>query len=85
MALVFVMWSIKNVDSFNEELLIADHQRRMLDWDFVHIAYCREQQMYPSKIAERVGMETSDVRAILDAALDQLSSVCDDVTQGDVL
>ena len=45
-----------------EEEEIKEHQRRFMDWDAVHIAYCCEKTLLPSRIAERTGMETVDVQ-----------------------
>lgn len=45
----------------NEEELIRQHERRLLDWDFIHVAYCCEQPLYPSRIEDRTGISQEEV------------------------
>jgi len=53
-----------------------ENSDRLLGWEFVHGFVCAGKTLYPSKIAERTGQDTADVRAELNDAKSKALTIC---------
>ena len=45
-----------------------EHADRLLAWECVHTAICAQRKLYPSRIADRIGVDTATVHDILNIA-----------------
>ena len=42
-----------------------EHADRLLAWDTIHVSLCAGKSLYASRIADRVGLSTTSVSAII--------------------
>lgn len=52
----------------------AEHADRLLAWEYVHGCYCAGKPIRPSRIADRIGLSTNEVRDMIEHACDRVRS-----------
>jgi len=51
---------------------------RLLSWEYIHTGFCAAQPLRPSRIAERIGVASQTVYAIIEGAQHKLSEHADE-------